>query len=417
LNLGLFFVMPPLLAQTSKFPDLGEGQPAAWPVYDHGEPNTLSLGLRISSEADSNALSDNRDKHANVMTVIQPHLKWNSSHPHLEWSLNYGNSFSLSRPFQVYSAQSHMLDAALRLRPSKRLKIVLANTFQQTKNPFDLLPISSASGSGLNRTSAAILPGADRILEQASGDLTLALSRRASIAAGGSFFAVRYRSAGAGQLVPSFLNEENSTSGHALYSYRLTKHQWSGFEYEVRTTSFGANTLVSSFLYTQKVSFSPAQSVSLYFGPQRNAHGTFSGILPTTAPWHWAGGATYTFASARARAQISFSRRIDASNELPGAALITSVTTDLRRPLSRHWTIDAAADYDRESGLDIARTTMLVAWIATGFSRALGPGLSLDLRYWRLHESEGSPIVRDFIADHNRASISFAYDFKLRPLR
>src|SRR5579864_7382977 len=134
-TLVLLFMMIPLHAQTGMPSALPDGLSAATEETDRS--NSVMMGLRVSSEFDDNALNDNRNKRPNLMTVIEPHVIWKRSRPRLEWTLGYSNGFATSYQLSAYSSQSHLLDAGLGVRPTRRLRVTLNNSFLKSTNPFD----------------------------------------------------------------------------------------------------------------------------------------------------------------------------------------------------------------------------------------------------------------------------------------
>lgn len=400
--------------------DEGTSQPGIGREY---ETNILILGLRISSEFDDNALSDNRDKQLNVMTVVEPHLKWKGSHPRFDWLVDYGNGFSVSQQVPAYNSQSHLLDAAVQLRPSKRLRVVFKNSFFESKNPFDSFSApASSSGLGVVKPNDFLLASTtNKMSEQASTELTYDLGPHATVGASGSFLTARYRAVGASQLVQQSLGDENSTNGQFFYSHHWTRHQWAGFDYEIQEIdSRNSSSLVHSVFYTHKISFSTAHVFSLFLGPERSSTQDLLDSFQTNpnfnqlamATWRWAGGATYTWTAVSTQLTVGFSRRINSGSGLPGAALVTSTTANLRRSITQRWTTDLAGGYDRNTALDATRNELSIAWAAGGFSRTLRQGMLLDLKYWRLYQSAGSAVAGNSLADHNRVSVSLEYDLK-----
>jgi len=421
----LFAVIDPS-AQTARPPGLpGELFP---PTLEAEAPKTdlLVTGLRIANDFDDNALDDNHHKQPNVVTVIEPHLGWNLSHPRLEWSLDYSPGFSISRPLQNYDSRSHLLDTVLRLRLTKRFEISLRNSFLTSKNPFDRLRQSELMpGFGiLDRPSDSILaPTARRTSEQAGLDLTYALDRHTIIGASGSFFSVKYSSAAGTQLPLQFLEDTSSMNGHAFYSHHLTPSTWVGFDYNVQrliVRSSQSRALVQSVFYTDTVSFTPNITVSVFAGPERSAtHDDFPLlVLPlegeriSRSNWHWAGGATYNWSGAHTGIVASIYRKIGDGGGVLGVAKLSGATLEFRRQLARQWTVDLLASYEDNKALSGTSRALTYVSATGGLTRMLSQSTSLEFRYWRVHLSSNSAQVGTYLADHNRVSMSLIYDLK-----
>lgn len=422
----LLFAVTDLSAQMSGAPELPGEMSIPTSETRASKADWLITGIRISNDFDDNALDDNRNKQSNFVTVIEPHLGWNLSTPRLEWTLDYRPGFAMSHPLQTYDSRSQLLDTALRWRMTKRLEVRLRNSFLESKNPFDRLrqpELTSGFGILDRPNDSILLSTARRTSEQAGMDLTYALSPHTIIGASGSFFSVKYSSPSGMQSPAQFLENTTSTNGHAFYSHHITRNTWIGLDYNVQKLGFRSGrsqALVQSVFYTNTVSLTRNMTVSFFAGPEHSAsHDDFSMLLQSPglkstsqSNWHWAGGATYNWSWARTSLAGSFYRKISDGGGVLGAARLSGATMEFRRQLTQPWSVDVQASYDKNKSLTETPGTLTYVSATGGVTRTLNQDMSLEFRYWRVHLSSNGVQVGNYLADHNRISISLAYDLK-----
>jgi hypothetical protein len=387
--------------------------------------DTLTLGLHVASEFDDNALNDNRNKQPNLMTVVEPQVTWALSRARLEWLLRYTNGFAFSQQLSAYNSQSHSLDMQLGFRQTKRLKFSLSNSFLKSTNPFDFFrPTGAAPGTGpSNQPNDFLLTAtANRTSEQAGAEVTYALSRHSTVGVDGSFSILRYGAATANQVPLQFLGNESSTGGGIFYSHHVSRRQWARVDYGVQRMVFsGPSSLVQNVFYTHTIAFSPASMFSMFAGPERatsdppgvvRSSAGFLSVSSTT--WHWAGGGTYNWRTARTHLVLGFYHKISSESGLLGAAWLSSATAAWRQRITPRWSVELAGAYDHNRTLDPPRNDLSFIWAAAGVSRTLRQDISVEVKYWRVHQSTDTFRMGSLAADHNRVSISMGYNLKAR---
>jgi hypothetical protein len=179
--------------------------------------------------------------------------------------------------------------------------------------------------------------------------------------------------------------------------------------------------LVHNVFYTHTVAFSSASMLSIFAGPERatsdlpGAAGSPVGPLSVSSrTWHWAGGATYNRRTAGTHLALGFYRKISSDSGLLGAAWLSSATVEWHQRITPRWTADLAGDYAHNKTLDPPLNDLSIIWAAAGVSRALKQDISVEAKYWRVHQSTGNLGIASLVADHNRISISLGYDLKAR---
>jgi hypothetical protein len=417
--LVLLFKMTALHAQTGKASGLPDELAPATAETDRSD--RLALGLRISSEVDDNALNDNRSKQPNLMTAIEPDVTWKLSRSHLEWLLHYSNGFSVSHQLPTYNSQSHSLDVGLRFRPTKRLRLAVTNSLVKSTNPFDFFRTGAAPGGGQSSQPNDFLLNAttSRTSEQAGAEATYALSRHGTVGASGSFTSLRFSAPAANQPPVQFLGDESSVGGNIFYSHHISRSQWSRVDYGVQRLVFSGNSsLVHNVFYTHTISLSQTARLSVFAGPEHATAGnTFGMVHPSpmsTTTWGWAAGAIYNWRLAATHLTLGFYRKISAGSGLVGAAWLSSATAELQHRITRRWIVDLAGAYDDNKTLDAPRNVLSFLWGAVGLTRTLNHDISVEFKYWRVHQVTDVFGVGSSGADHNRVSVSLGYAFKAR---
>jgi hypothetical protein len=332
--------------------------------------------------------------------------------------LNYGLS--------TYTSLSHLLESNLDYSLTKRLKIAVRNSFLASRDPFDRLRASELpQGAQVQdqRSDSFIAPSTRTTSGQAAVELSYASGPHGTVGASGSFFRVKYNAlAGFEQQPAPALEDARSIGGRAFYSYHLTRTQWTGFEYNLQNLSSRAarsQYLVQSLLYVHKLALSSAHTLSIVAGPERSAmqHSSVAFLDSSTSihsarsNWGWAGVASYNWTGAPTSVLAVLSHRIS-DGGLLGPVRLSGGTAELRQKLATRWTADFLAAYNRSRTVALVPSTLSYSSAGAGIIHALNEGLSVEFRYWRIHQSTSSARAAAYLADHNRVSLSLTYDLK-----
>ena len=380
---------------------------------------TFVMGLRMSEEFDDNAVNDNLSKQGSLVTVLEPHVGWTLSGSRKQWNLDFLPGFSKGYPASVYDSRSQLFDTAFQIAPTRKLRIRLRESFLRSKNVFDQLRQSelAAGSSVLDRPNNSVVAASRENNEQVSGDLTYALNRRTSFGVSGAFYAVGYKSA----VDDQELNNTRSIGTHVFLSYRSSKHNLSGLDYNIQdlvSDYLHSRALVQSFLYTDTVLIARDTSISFFAGPERSilrevvALPSLGAKTANRSSWSWSGGANFARSGTRTTLAVGVSRRISNGAGLQGIVQLSSATAEMRRQLTRQWKGRLLVAADRNNPLGTNSDTLSYLSVAGGLSRALSQRLSLDFQYWHMHQSNSSAQTSTFLANHNRVSMSVVYDFK-----
>lgn len=373
----------------------------------------------MSEEFDDNTLNNNLDKQSSAITLFEPQIGWTLANSRTQWMLDYRPGFSKGYPISIYDSRSQLFDTSLELKPAKRLRLRIRESFLSSKNIFDQLRQSElTSGSSvLDRPNNSVLAASRETNQQAGADLTYALTARTAIGASGAFYAVTYKSAVDAQE----LGNASSIGTHLFLSHRSSKHNLMGLDYNLQNliTQHGrSHALVHGILYTHTLVIRPDMRLSFFVGPQRSVlNGARALFLAETDPvrhvgWNWSGGANYTWSGMRTSLSVGFSRRISDGAGVQGIVQLSSATAEIRRQLTKQWKGRLLVSADRNQPLDVDSTALSYASFAGSVSRVLNQRLAIELQYWRIHQTGSSVDSTQVFADHNRVSASLVYEFK-----
>ena len=406
-----------LNAQTSPSSVLFGELPSFTSTGEIHRDNGFDIGVRVSNNFDDNALNDNRNKHSNLLTTVEPHFSWTGLRPRAEWALNYSPGYSVSHQLPVYSSQSHHLDATYHWRPAKRLRVQFHNNFLESANPFDRLRTGepTVGSTGVDQPNSSFTAQARMRSEQAGLDFIYATSPHGIIGAKSSFFNVNYSEIKGLRL----LGETTSLSEQIFYSHHLTRRQWVGGEYSLQDLNAHSPrswAMVHSLFYTHSILLGANMVFSLFGGPQYTSirEQSLAGRSVVPVGGQWAGGATYTWNWNHNRVVAGVSRRISDGAGLTGIVRLSSAYAEVRREIAPRWDADVLLSYDHNRLLSATPNTLAYISGAAGLRHRLARGVSLEVRYWRVHDWVAGIGPAATLADHNRVSVALQYDFQSR---
>ena len=401
------------------------GQPSVlFPQAENTKTNLMTMGLRVSTDFDDNALSSQQDRRPDLATFIEPHLGWHVSGALVDWTTDYTLGFNRSLEFTAHDSLSHLLDSAVQVRLTKRLRVRLGEAYLSTTNPFDQLQsFESATGLGsrILPSAVATITPADVRTEHSSTDISYALSAHSTFGVAGEYFAARYSLPSSTLLSDQVLQDSSSVTGRAYYMRQIERNQWIGVDYRAEKTIFSSGqswSMVHSLAYTHTIAVLKLVTVSFFVGPERSVAETAAGMFGSSSliltgaqsSWHLSEGVSGRWSGKRTNADANFSRRIDASGLL-GAAQLTTVSAEVRRQLAPQWTGKLLASYQQGHAL-IGPAKLTNSWAAASLTHTFGPVLSLEIQYWRMHMSSNGSLPAGLLADHNRVSIALVFERK-----
>jgi hypothetical protein len=410
-----------LQAQTLTPPLLPGEIPSPIVRTEANAQNVFLMGWRVANEFDDNALNHDSNKQANVLTVVEPRVGWSLSTPRSRWTLSYRPGFAVGHPLSIYDSRSQMLDTELQVTLAKHLQLRLREALLQSKDVFDQLQQSepTTGSSVLDRPNSSILPSVRKSSEQAGADISYAWSPRTVVGASAAFYRVNYTSA----LDAQALGRAKSGDMQVFSSYHLSRHHWVGVDYSLRdliSQQPQSRSLVQSVLYTDTLLLRPSMSISFFAGPQHSLtrgeaglHFVWDRPHSAQANWSWAGAVNYVWSGERASLTVGLSHRISDGAGLQGIVQLTSATAEVRRQLTKRLSGQVLVSDNRNRALLSGLTPLSYISFASGMSRALSQRLSLECQYWHLHETSTGAQAGNYLANHNRISMSLTYDFKV----
>jgi hypothetical protein len=398
------------------------GEPPVFvPQTETPKLNVSTIGLRISSDFDDNALNSQQDHHSDFAVIIQPQLGWRVSKTRLDWAVDYTMGLSRSQEFAAYDSLSHLLDSRFQVRLTKRLRFRVHEAYLNSTNPFDQLQASETATDPTARIvpseSATLTPDEVRT-NLSSVDVAYALSAHSAVGVSGEFFGATYSLPSGALSSNQPLQNSSSTAGHAYYMRQATRNQWVSLDYRVQKSTFdgGQSSFVRTLAYTHTIALFAAATLSFFVGPERsvtqNVTGAFSSsslVLSGTQPaWEWSGGVIGRWSGKHTTVSATLSRRINNGGLLGPAELATS-SAELSRQFAPHWTTRLLASSDHSKAL-VGPSRLFSTSVAGTLIHTLGPSLSLEVQYWRVHMSSNSSLPPALLADHNRISMSLVFE-------
>jgi hypothetical protein len=413
------------VAQTTPSPpfELPGEPPVSLLQTDTARVNASTMGLRISSDFDDNALNSAQNHEAGLAVFVQPHLGWRLAGARFDWSVDCTLGFSRGQNSSAYDSLSHVLDGGFKAKLTKRLRLLAHEAFLNSTNPFDQLQASESPTSPTAGTVPAVtatVTSAGVQTEAASADIGYVLSAHSTVGAGGEFFGARYSLPTGALLSNQLLQNSSSAIGRSYYMRQITRRQWAGLDYRVQKSIFNSGqstSFVHGLAYTHAVALSPAMTLSAFLGAERSVTQTVTGVFSSASTifsgplpaWHWSGGLTGRWRGKRAAISARLSRRINNGGIL-GTADLSSASADINRPFARQWTARLLASYDHGKAL-AGPDTLASASVAAGLSRNVTSNLWLEFQYWRI-QMYSETLPASLLADHNRISMSLVYEHR-----
>ena len=413
-----------MAAQTTESPALDPADEATHtaPGIEPSRSNVLRMGLRISADLDDNALNNNQNPQANLVTSIQPRLGWHFSRARIDWATDYSPALSRSQNFSVYDSFSHVFENSFQLKLTRRLRIRLHENFLKSTNPFEQLRAAeSATGPALGGVPNDTVPAtsAEVRTEQASLDMVYAASAHSKMGVVGEFLNARYNLQPAVSTSNQLLQSSSTVGAHAYYSRQVTRHQWIGFDYHVQKLVFNSqasSVLVHNLVYIHTIALSGPMSFSFFAGPEQSSVEDMAGTLPSSpirhrSTWHLSGGATTRWSGIRTSVVGRLSRSVGDGGIL-GAVRLSKISVEIRRTIAQQWTASLLVSYDDSKALTVP-AKLSYGSAAAGLTRTLGRSFSIETQYWWAHLASESSVPSALSADHNRVSVSLIYDLTL----
>jgi hypothetical protein len=396
--------------------------PILVPQAENASVNFTTMGLRISSDFDDNALNNQQNHQADFAVFIEPHLGWRVSRARVDWTADYTLGLARSQKIAAHDSLSHLLDSGFQVKLTKRLRLRVDETYLSSANPFDQLQaLQSATGPGVHvvPSVAATVTPADLRTERSTVDIAYAVGAHSTMGVGGEFFIARYSLPSPTLSSNQLLQDSSSATGRAYYLRQITRHQWSGLDYRVLKATFNSGrswSMVQSLTYTHTIAVLRPMTVSFFVGPERSVAQTATGVFGSSSTvlsepplaWHWSRGASGRWSGKRTTVGAMLSTEID-NGGLLGAAQLTTSSTEISRQLARQWTARLLASYQHGNTLAGSRR-LNNSSVAACLTHSIRPGLSFEIQYWRMHMSGNASLPAGLLADHNRVSMSLVYE-------
>jgi hypothetical protein len=384
-------------------------------VAEQEHTNYLRGGLTVSTAYDDSlsriaAPSD-------VSYSVRPSIAIKESGTRLLWNLFYSPGYTFYQQNTTLNQSDHDLAVNFQYRLSPHVTLTLMDSLTKSSVfSFPLNPNSIGTETGILQTpnQSVFAPVADRISNNADGQVTYQFSANGMIGASGTETEQHFLHL---SQVPGLFNW--STRGAtAFYTYRLSRKHYIGATYQFQqllSHPNGTETQTHGAFLFYTLYANPMLSLALFGGPQ---HSEISGLtIPTKLGWSPAGGATLGWQGLRSSANLSFAHRVIDGGGLQSPVLSNSIDLSIRRLLTNNLTVRLVGGYATNSLVDpmlpgsgghtLAGRLTLV--------RTIGEHFSVQLGYARVHQSYSNIPAISSGPDRNLAWVSFSYNFQ-RPL-
>jgi len=391
------------------------------------QTNVLVGSIRVSSFYDDNALNRNANKLDDFQYAISPSIAFQQVRRRLSWNVNYDGGVSVNQRLKGRDLVNHNAGAGFQYRLTRRATLQLRENYSVTSDPFDRIGQSRflAGLGGIGQLNPFVVtPTATRISSVSKTDFTYQTGRHSLLGMSGSFSSLRQKDVPGAASLANRLLDTRSLNGRAYYAHQVSRRHNMGVEYDVQDLRFNGSsgrTVSTGVFYFDDIILTPRMQFSFFAGPQRshthdNVLLNFFG-LPLVAAvlrdqWSFAGGGNFTWQGRRTALRLGAQRIVSDGGGLIGAVRLQSLTAEIRKNLSRRWSVYLEGSFfDGRSLLSGPALRLKTEAASLSLERPVAANLLLHLRYSRLHQAQSGAGSVQLPADHNRAEIGFVYEF------
>lgn len=337
--------------------------------------------------------------------LITPEIAYDWTTSRQRGSINYkpvitfyqqaGASVPNSVNPNILDSVDHSANLQYQVRVSPRTAIVVQDAFSRSSNVFDgSYPFISGglAGNAQAPFQAVIAPFAEQLRDVGNGAFTHQFSATAMVGAGGSIAIYNYPNPALSQ----GLFNSNGGGGSAFWARRFARDQYFGISYDYQiavgdltTNSSQINAQTQAILPFYTIYFNRTFSLSLTAGVQnisvaQTKQPTFSSWIPSAVvSLGWQGN--------RGNIEASFLHTATTGGGLLGAYVSNNVNALGGWKITKTWTAEIAAAYDRIDGanqvigLPLESGDSLTA--SATLKHTIGTSFNFEVGYDRLQEN------------------------------
>ena len=405
---------PPVTGQT--FPtELGSRERA----------NYLRYGVVFTPAYSDNVLGGSAGHPVSDMSYsVAPIVAIDESTSRTHWVASYAPGFTFYQRLSARNQADQNASLTFSYRLTPHVTFSAEDVFQKSSNVFNQPNFGFAGlvGGGAEvPNSSVIAPVASQVSNFGTAGLTYQFALNEMVGVNGTFTNLHYPDP---SQVPG-LFDSASQAGSAFYSLRISKSHYvgAGYQYQRLVSYPGAGlneTQTQAMLAFYTLSPSSHFSLSFFGGPQYSdtvqAPVQSLNLVPAEEKeWNPAAGVSMNWQARLTSLALSYSHVIAGGGGLVGAVHMDNGMVSLRQQVSRTLSAAVSGGYTQNeivgnlvtlannNGHSISGTASL--------HQQIGPYLSAEVGYTRLHQSyTGIPVISTF-PNTNREYISISYQF------
>jgi hypothetical protein len=397
-------------------------------VTSEERSNYLRGGLAFTTAYTDNALGSTGGKPvSDVSYSVGPTLALDETRSRLHFTLTYAPGFTFYQRTSSRNEQDQNVSFSLQYRLSPHVTFVAQDGFLKTSNVLNqqnLSPEGAVFGGAQQPNFSVIPPVANLLSNYGNVGITYQFGPNGMVGASGSFTNLHYPNPAQ---VPG-LFDSNSQAGSAFYSFRFSKMNYIGVNYQyqrlIANPTFGqSETQTHAPLLFYTLYAASTFSISFFGGPQYS-----DTIVPPQPPlvvkpttvrqWTPAAGASLNWQARLSNAAVSYSRVVSGGGGLIGAVQMNSATASFRQQITRYLSGSVSGSYTQNQVLATSLAAGNNGHSVSGtasLQQQLGSHFNLQLGYTRLHQKYSNVAVLAATPDTNREFVSISYQFS-RPL-
>ena len=358
---------------------------------------------------------------SDVSYSVWPTISLDATIPRLHAVLTYAPGFTFYQRTSSRNEadQNAAIDFEYRLSP--HVTFSAHDGFQKSSNVFnqpDLGLAGTVSGGTQEPNDSVIAPIADRLSNNGNVGMAYQFAANQMVGAGGTFSNLHYPD----QAQVPGLFDSSTQGGAGFYSLRVAKKHYVGVSYQYQRlvtylTASQNETQTQAVIFFYTFSPSARSSVSLFGGPQ---HSDTAEAYPNPSLRSWtpAAGASLNWQSRLTSFALSYAHLIAGGGGLIGAVESDSATASMRQQITKMLSGSVSGLYAQNDILGGAVLGVSNGHTVSGtasLQQLVGPHLSVQLGYTRLHQNYSTVAVLAANPDTNREFVSISYQFA-RPL-
>jgi hypothetical protein len=395
--------------------------------------NYIKGGIAVGATYDDNAANSSTTRVGDFSYSILPNIQLDQTRSRLHWELGYFGGFTVNQRLSARNQGSHNLNGSLQYRLSPHMDLRLSDIFLDTTGllqQFQNGVGTPVTGPVNQPNQTLITPLAKNMNNTGSVDWSYQFSADDMIGANGTFFDAHFHDLPAGSAP---LLDTSSRSASAYYNHRFTPRNWTGITYSFQRFEAGSGsnvTLTHSLLLSHTIYLRQRMTLSFFAGPEYSEIDivtvsanitplviSFATVSNAEHQLSASGGATFGWQGALTSARLNATRKVSDGGGILGAVVLNSFEGGIRRQLASTTAmhLNAVYGHNRELGSFSTGKPLNSASGTLGLEQQMSANFMLRLDYGRDYQTSSTTSTTVGSVNHNRGTISIAYNFT-RPM-